>query len=168
MNLTVDELVAYVRGMAVKTFRAAAERGIRRGAMRALPVLQRAGDNAPPASVGGSVGANHTGTYRRSWRTASIPGGARLFNLARYADVIERGRRRGSAMPPLAAVERWAKLKLHLSKDEARRAAFPIARAIARRGLRGRYVMRRAKPEVTRVVVDEMRREVRRALSRLR
>lgn len=164
MNLTLAQLSAYVRGMSVKGFRAAAEAGIRRGAMRALPILQRSGDTAPPASPDGRVGAFNTGAYRRAWKAAGISGGARIFNAKPYAPVIEKGRKRGSRFPPLAAVERWAYLRLKLSKEEAHAAAFPIARAIARRGLKGRKVMKRARPDVHKVVVAEMIASVRRAM----
>jgi hypothetical protein len=53
-----------------------------------------------------------------------------------YAIVqMETGRRAGAAMPPLAAIELWAMRKLGLDGASAHRAAWPIAQAIARRGL---------------------------------
>ena len=165
-EFTLSELSKRLRKMP-KLIRDAAERGIRRGAQLSLAAYQRSGDSAPPASVGGSPGAFNTGAYRRSWKVRNVPGGARIYNAQRYADVIDKGRRRGRAQPPTSAIERWAQLKLRLSREEAHAAAYPIARAIGRRGLKGRRVMSRANPKARAIVVREMRAEVARAMRSL-
>lgn len=61
-----------------------------------------------------------------------------------YGLVVEMGRRPGRRMPPLAAIGQWAQRKLGLSADEAMKAAWPIARAIAIRGIPARFMFRNA------------------------
>jgi hypothetical protein len=51
-----------------------------------------------------------------------------------YAIVIERGRKPGSRMPPIDAIQQWAVRKLGLSPDEAASAAWGIAKSIAKHG----------------------------------
>jgi hypothetical protein len=55
-----------------------------------------------------------------------------------YPAVMEFGRRPGAAGPPSNALERWA----HLVLGDVR-LAFVVARAIHRRGIRGRFFMRK-------------------------
>jgi hypothetical protein len=155
----LKDLRAYL-GKLPKALEAAAVRGIRVGAQRAIAIVVAAGDVAVPASAHGGKGAFDTGVYRRSWKTSPLPDGAVLFNASRYADIIERGRRPGSKMPPLAVVEQYAIRKLGLSDTEAKLARYPIARAIARRGLRARRVLRNALKDIGDVVLAEVQREV--------
>lgn len=56
-----------------------------------------------------------------------------------YAQVVEDGRRPGGKMPPIDVIAGWA--ARHNIPVEA---AFPIARAIQRRGIRGRPYLRPA------------------------
>ena len=70
----------------------------------------------------------------------SITGGGTLFGQVisplPYAIVqMETGRRAGAPFPPLDAIALWAQRKLGLPEAQAKRAAYPIARAIAQRGL---------------------------------
>lgn len=88
------------------------------------------------------------GTYRRNWRTANVPGGARIYNPSAHASVIEDGRRAGARMPPPAVIGEWARRKgLLKGVKKAERASaqkaigFVIARAIARRGLKARKIL---------------------------
>lgn len=121
---------------------AAAVRGVRRGGFRAVSMLQQFTGQAPPANPSGvgQGGAVNTGAYKRAWKMEPLPDGARVHNASPYAGVVEYGRRPGR-FPPLLEVERWARRRLGLSPKEARRAAFPIARAIASRGLLPRLVL---------------------------
>jgi hypothetical protein len=53
-----------------------------------------------------------------------------------HAAYQEEGTRGGGRMPPLSAIEDWVRTKLHIADPRARRdAAWPIARAIQRRGV---------------------------------
>lgn len=60
-----------------------------------------------------------------------------------YPAVMEFGRRPGAKMPPPSALERWVHLVLGVPTSEARGAAFTVARAIARKGIKGRRFMQR-------------------------
>jgi hypothetical protein len=144
-------------------FRPTVLRGMRAGGARALPALQTATRNARPASAGGATGAVDTGNYLRRWKSAPLSNGVVIFNDAPYAGVIEGGRRAGS-MPPLKAIARWAQLRLGLSKKEAVQAAFPIAKAIAKRGLRARNVLSGQDTRIGTLIADEVDFELKRQL----
>jgi hypothetical protein len=144
----------------------AARRGALRGGLRGLATVQRATSNAPPANPGalGVGGAVNTGYYKRAWKLDALPDGARLYNQAPYAGVIEHGRRPNSAFPPLQAIEDWARRRLGLSKAEAKRAAYPIAKAIAKRGLQGRKVLTSSLPDITKFFTIEVEKELNKEL----
>jgi hypothetical protein len=56
-----------------------------------------------------------------------------------HAWYVEYGRRPGARMPPVSAVEDWVMTKLQIPPGrDRRRAAFLVARAIARRGIPAR------------------------------
>jgi hypothetical protein len=139
-------------------------KGIQIGAKRAVGVAIRAGDKAPPASDHGKQGAFNTGAYRRGWRSENTTDGAIIANHVPYADVIEGGRHAGAKAPPQKALIPWIQKKLGLSAKEAKMAAFPIARAIARRGLKARNVLADASPMIIKVVLDEVKQAVAKAL----
>jgi hypothetical protein len=122
-------------------------------AMRSVAYMQQRTRTAMPANPSGigSGGAVNTGAYLRAWRTGQSPQGASVYNSSKYAGVIELGRRTGK-VPPREAIARWAQRRLGLDEKDARAAAYPIARAIARRGLVGRYVM--TAPEAMRKMAD--------------
>lgn len=140
-------------------FKPAVQRGLMSGAMRCVPLMQKRTENAVPASDHGSVGAFNTGEYRGNWRVSAIENGARIYNPTKQAGIIDGGRRPG-ALPPLDAIEKWARRRLGLGEKEAKVAAYPIAKAIAARGLRPRNVMSGATDEMKRIVEEECRREL--------
>jgi hypothetical protein len=80
------------------------------------------------------------GTYQVGWRYQAAFTKLFLRNIAAHAVNVERGRRAGAAMPPLAPIRAWA-----LRHGMSASAAWPIARAIARRGIPARPVL--LKPE---------------------
>jgi len=128
----------------------AAMRGALRGALRAVSTMQRATTEE---------GVVNTGFYRMAWKSEALPDGARVYNAAKYAGVIEYGRRPGS-FPPVSVIEHWAQRRLGLSKKEARAAAFPIARAIARRGIPGKRVLTGRRPQLDQDFLEEVRKEL--------
>jgi len=129
-------------------------------AMRGVGLMQQRTRTALPASPGGpsAGGAVNYGTYLRAWKAEADADGASLFNSSKQAGVIEFGRRPGK-FPPIAAIAQWALRRLRLKPEGSRRgrsktsfsadeimtpafrAAWPIARAIARRGLLPRLIM---------------------------
>lgn len=67
---------------------------------------------------------------------------------AKYADVIELGRRPGAKMPPVSAIEQWIKIKplklrnrqgefIKSTESNIKSAAFAIAKGIAKNGIEG-------------------------------
>ena len=102
-----------------------------------------------------------TGRFRNSWKAERIAQGAVLLNSAPYAAVIEGGRRPGARMPPLGPIEAWARRK---GIDIP---AFVIARAIARRGIPGAFILRDTLPVVQKAVKREVSSAVRAALASL-
>lgn len=156
VNLSVGQYAQYLAQLGSRA-QVAAVRGVRLGAMQGLAIVQRRTSAA---------GAVHTGAFKQRWTVVREPDGALLHNSAGYASVIERGRRAGSRAPPARALARWAKLKLHLSEEEAERAGFLIARAIAKRGIPGKHILRDATPDLTRAVLASVQRELVKELAR--
>lgn len=58
-----------------------------------------------------------------------------------HMTVLEYGRRPGQTMPPVAAIQQWARRKLG---DGSRGTAYIIARAIGRKGTKARHMFRDA------------------------
>lgn len=73
------------------------------------------------------------GTYQTSWRYQAAFTRLYVRNVAAHAIYVERGRRAGARMPPLAPIRAWA-VRHGMSPS----AAWPIARAIAARGIAAR------------------------------
>jgi hypothetical protein len=164
INISLAQLPGQYRKLGTR-LPAAARRGALRGALRAVQTLQRATGLVPPASPYGATGAVNTGFYKRAWKYEALPDGARVFNAAGYASVIEYGRRPGR-FPPTAAIVDWAQRRLGLSREEAKRAAFPIARAIAKRGLQPRRTMTDQLPGIEKDFFEELLKELDRELAK--
>ncbi len=143
------------------SFEKAATRGLRAGAMRAIPVLHTATDRAPKASDSkrSQRGANNTGAFRRAWKTGNTPSGVSIFNASSYAPVVEGGRRKGAKQPPTKDIAKWAQRR-GLPRKEAERVAFAIARAIKLRGLKARNILKDSIPKITKVVMKEVEHEL--------
>ncbi len=84
-----------------------------------------------------------TRTLARSIALDVQPFSARVFTPLAYAPVMEYGRRPGGPMPPPDALGGW--LRRHGIPLSA---AFVVARAIARRGIKGRFFMQKGKDAV--------------------
>lgn len=74
----------------------------------------------------------YKGRYRGGWRTLATSNVLIVLNDQPHAIFVEAGRRPGKA-PPLPVIREWV-----LSKGMDAGAAFPIARKIARDGIKGR------------------------------
>lgn len=110
----------------------ALKRGAMRGAHHAVAILQQATSKK---------GVVNTGFYKRAWKAEKTGYGARVYNQAPYASIMEHGRRAGKRMPPKEPIVRWIQRRLGRSEQEARRLAFVFQRAIARKGITGRKVL---------------------------
>jgi hypothetical protein len=167
LGAVVKELAPQFRKLA-KQMPDAARRGALVGALRARALLIKATGLAPPANqdsvgVGGAV---NTGFYRNSWKAEATPDGAHVFNDAKYAGVIEYGRRKNSRFPPVAVIQNWAMRRMGLSAKEAKRAAFPIARAIAKRGLLARRVLTDSVDTITEFFIEAVEKSLKAALKK--
>lgn len=162
-DITLPKYVELLRHSS-EAIRLAAHRGALSGALRGLVIVQAATRTAPPASSGGSPGAVNTGHYLRAWRAVATQRGAQIANSAPYSGVIEDGRRKGARTPPRQAIARWAQRKLGLTEKEAQRAAFAIARSIAKRGLRPRKVLGSVLERIAKAALQEIAREVAKTL----
>jgi hypothetical protein len=150
-----------------KMFKQVVMKGIHDGARRCIPILHQATEAAPPASIGGRVGAFDTGRYKMAWKVRATATGAEIYNDMVYASVIEHGRRVGAQMPNITDIEKWVRRKLYAEPPKgalgprlgrgrratmSKSAAFPIARAIQRRGLKGRKVLTNVLPQLEQIV----------------
>jgi hypothetical protein len=60
-----------------------------------------------------------------------------------YPSVMEFGRKKGAKMPPPKKLERWVQLVLKVPKNEIKGIAFVVARAIGKRGIKGKRFMQK-------------------------
>ena len=166
LHIDPKELGAWYRKLGPRMNKAAL-RGAKRGGLHAVSTLQRATSRATPANPGGvgTGGAVNTAFYKRAWKSEPTSTGVRVYNAARYSSIIEYGRRPGK-FPPLAVIRDWAQRRLGLSRKEAERAAFPIARAIAKRGLVPRKVLSNALPQIHSHFLQEVVAELDREMAR--
>jgi hypothetical protein len=132
--------------------------GVYAGATRCLPLmLQRTEKTSPASNPNGStraVGANNL--YFQSWHVERKSFGARLFNSAPYAPIIEYGRRPNKpvSIQGRKDIGKWAKKVLHLSDSEAEAASWAIAKSIQKKGLLPRNVMTGADQEMSKFVEE--------------
>ena len=136
MKLTWDQYVAQLDRQA-KEFgpgMVQAQRLAVRDAARLLRVK-----SLEPAT-GSSRGGVYTGAFARSWHAEDTETGAALVNDAGHAESVEYGRDPGS-FPPLNELREWVQRKLGKSGAELDRVTYLIGRAIAERGIPGRYLV---------------------------
>ncbi len=95
-----------------------------------------------------------------------------VITLADYWKYVENGRRAGSKMPPIGAIEQWISVKPIIPEvrngrtPSVRSLAFLIARAIGRRGIPAKKPFQRAydallaefREEVQRAAVEDIKR----------
>jgi hypothetical protein len=181
LKMNLRQYVGYNKKLQ-STYKQVMLQGMRAGALRAIPILHLATTEAPPASQGGTVGAFDTGAYRQRWKTKPIRDGVVILNDAIYADIIEKGRRVGAQMPNITDIERWARRKLYpkLGKGQygpdvsarrrtnmAKDAAYPIARAISKRGLKSRNVLGSVTDRIIKTVNKEIKNAFERAVGKM-
>lgn len=143
------------------SFMPAAVRGVRSGVLRCVAIVQRRTSQAPPASPNGKPGAVNFGAYKAAWKVVPLATGAILLNDRGYAAVIEFGRRPSPvSREGRKNLELWAQRRLHLSADDAKSAAFLIARSLRTRPLQARRVVTGGMDEMTKAVLAEVEREL--------
>jgi len=114
------------------TMRAAMETGGR----RALAQVQ---------SLSSSQVRPFTGSFSMWWLGQLIDWNAyRVWNSTPYAAPVEYGRRPGAKPPPVRALEPWVEKVLQVAPNRVRSVAFLVAKAIGRRGIKGRNILEQA------------------------
>lgn len=112
-------------------------KGLQQAADRAKIIMTSATRTAPAHH--GNNGVYNYGTYLRGWRSvrSMLNGswGVLVYNTKVYGYNIDYGRRPGARRPPVAAITRWAMKRFGLPYKDARKRAFGIATAIAKRGI---------------------------------
>lgn len=94
---------------------------------RATRTAERAARGAAPADMG---------ALRRSITSETAPLRGRVFTALAYAAAVEEGRRPGARPPPPQALVGW------MARHGVGGSAWVLARAIGRRGTKGRFFMR--------------------------
>ena len=129
---------------------------------RIVPAIRRADRRAAPQIVGLlkklSLPIKDRGKYQRSWfRKYRKPYGVTVGNRSKHATFVERGRRPGR-MPPVGVIRGWLK-----RRGRPQRLAWPIARAIGRRGIKARPVMysEKFRRGAAKIYLDYLEREMR-------
>lgn len=164
IRISIKDLPRQLWGIA-DAVKPAMKRGALSAVMRMIPVMQERAQFAPPANPAGigNTGAIDTGAYRAGFRGKATDRGASLYNMRKYAPVIDMGRRPGT-MPNTRAIARWAERKLGLDPIAARTAGFLIGRAIKRRGLLPRRVMTGNIDYLVQIFREEVHHEIRAAI----
>ena len=98
-----------------------------------------------------------TSALARSITHEVKPLSARVYSPLQYAIVMEEGRRPGAAMPPPQALLGW--MRRHGIPASM---AFVLARAIGRRGIKGRFFLKKAMDSVERSLPNLMSEMMRR------
>lgn len=160
IKMNPQQWAAYM-GHLGERFMPAMMRGVLAGANRCVPLMQQRTMTARPASDNGRSGAVDTGLYKAAWRGEAIPTGAAIRNRTPQAPIIESGRRPSPVnRAGIQNLMKWAERRLGLNQEEARNAAFAIARTLAKRPLRARHVMSGALKEMTKLVMEEITHEL--------
>lgn len=145
---SLGEWATYVRGLGER-LRQAHIRGLRIGAEESIPMLQERTARA---------GADVTHEFIRGWRVQIEPGAVRIVNIAPHAGYVEYGRRPGR-MPPVDNIALWVALKFGIGGMEGRKIAWGIAKKIAARGVRGKYILKNARGKIKRNIAMAVLRE---------
>jgi len=140
-----------------KKLKPAALRGMHRGALESIAILQRRTSD---------VGAVNTGQLKRSWKSQMFADGVAIYNVAPYSGVVEYGRRVGAQQPPSDVIAKWAQRKLGVSAKEAKGLGFVIARSIKKRGIKGRPILTGSLPKIEDAVFRGIQEEVGRELAK--
>ena len=139
-----------------------------RGVIKALQLTARYGaTQALRVSAATDPRPRATGTFERSFVVTKLSDGAVLSNAARHARFVEVGRAAGR-QPPVQAILGWmlAKRMTFASEAEQLATARKIARAIGRRGIKGRYILKRTVPIMRKRMEVEIARQVQRVFDK--
>ncbi len=83
-----------------------------------------------------------------------------------YSTVVEFGRSPNSRMPPPSAIADWLRIKHRLSEEQALKLAWPVARGIAKRGTKGKFMFTNAMNTVEPMIDDIVNAAIQRGLGK--
>lgn len=115
---------------------------------RLAPVAESIARGNAPSDTGAIAGSLHAEVHDLEMRMRSTHPGALAVEFGRHS----------AQQPPLAAIVAWA------SRHGLADVAFPIARAIARRGIRGRFFLKKT---VQQLHQSEIPKELKRAAAEI-
>lgn len=104
--------------------------------------LRRAGKKGVTNLKQRSARIKDKGAFQKSWKSRAAFTTLTFWNSSGHDIYVEGGRGANKAMPPVAIIEAWALRKLGIPG-----LGFPIARSIAKKGIRPRPVLSRADTE---------------------
>ncbi len=106
------------------------------------------------------------GDFKRGWQ-GRAEGSSQVritfWNARPHAPVVEYGRRPGRKPPPVKIIERWL-VRKGMSKVKAAEVAWPVARAIGRRGIPGVHILDSSFAEIEKLILDEVQGELEAAI----
>lgn len=167
--IDLKDAAQYMQNEVGKAIREGAKKGLYSAAIRMVGIIQ---SKIIPQTVPEPVAR---GVYKAGWKYEQIEEGAAYFNTVPYAAMIEHGVRRervhiGPNM--IRALMDWVRLKgIASSPEEAHDKAWAVAKSLQKKGIfkmgQGLKIMTRANDEeLTRVLEEEVKREVDRAFGR--
>ena len=113
--------------------------------------------------------------FSPAYSTGKASAVIRVFNDAPYSGVMELGRRPGRKLPWLRAkpveeqpIYLWCISKLGMTEEDAKKAAWPIAWSIKRKGIKGRRIMADILDELSKLGAEEVAQSLRRAVMKAR
>lgn len=162
VKIDMKQFVEQTKRMAEELIPTAVD-GAYLAALRGIDIMQRRTREAPPANPAGvgEGGAVNLGAFLRSWKAERLSDGARVYNISPHAPVVEHGRRQNKKPPPSDVIARWLQRRLGMAEDEARGMAFVVARAIGKRGLKGRKISEGGQEEISEVALEEIEMAIR-------
>ena len=170
VRIPIRDLPKYMRELG-SSFGPAVLAGLTSAAVRSAQTL---------ANETNRKGIRNTGDYFRGWnhspamRLGEIHASIRVYNDMPYSGVIELGRRPGRKLPwpRNVAIDQqplflWARNKLGLTDEEAKKAAWAIAWSIKRKGIKGKFVVRDVLAELARDGAEEVAKSLRRGMRKV-
>lgn len=121
-----------------------ANKHLDRAMQNAVLVLQGEARQRAPVFMGALRGSIRSKVTGQGMSLKGVVGSALKED---YPVVMEFGRRPGAKMPPPQALERWVHLQMGVPTEDAPGVAYVVARSIGRKGIKGRFFMRRAYEE---------------------
>lgn len=148
----IGEAIAKKVKHASKEVKGAIIRGMQSAAMRGVGIVTEKISSTSPYPP------QNTGQLKGSVGFDKLPDGGRIKVDAPHATFMEHGTR--PHMPPLKPLVLWAVRKFGVSEKEA----YPIARSvqlkISKDGIEPRHFMKNSIPEIERVMMREIHREL--------